>query len=397
MTESSKTPIETLETLISKCEIYEHYVKKIYQSTYPFELNMCMKELTILSLLKNQKGFPKIIDTEIKLSNTPDTEPSINATIIMSNVGKPICQYGTKEQRLYILRQIIQRLHVLHKNGIVHCDLKPDNVLVDNLGNVSIIDFTHSLLEHPISKILCPNQMVFTTCVYQAPEIYDNTQKDRSVDIWALGCIYYEMITGKYLFYAETDPVPAGSASGRTTVKRDTYEDIKYDISTGDYVERIRRLNIDDFEKQLLYSMTVITPSARPTTKQLLENMNINIPDTNLNTTINKKNILSYIDNMKHKIFGLDNALSQLGYNMCEYVSTKLTQINKNNLHIVIFAIIHLLYYPTMDLHTDIYTQGFIGLTDKLHSDVLIESHELIKLFIRLYPFVSNYFIGHVI
>jgi serine/threonine protein kinase len=362
-----------------------------------------MKELTIMSLLKNQKGFPKIIDTEIKISNTPDTEPTINATIIMSNVGKPICQYGTKGQRLHILRQIIQRLHVLHKNGIVHCDLKPDNVLVDNLGNVSIIDFTHSLLEHPISKILCPNQMVFTTCVYQAPEIYENTQKNRSVDIWALGCIYYEMITGKYLLYGDSS-VPdlggvgtIGLSDDCSARKCDIHENIKYDISTREYVERIRRLNIDDFEKQLLYSMTAITPSARPTTKQLLENMNINIPDTNMNTTINKKNILSYIDNVKPKIFGLDNALSQLGYNMCEYVSTKLTHINKNNLHIVIFAIIHLLYYPTMDLHTDIYTQGFIRLTDKLHSDVLIESHELIKLFIQLYPFVSNYFIEHVI
>lgn len=370
--------LEIIETLISKCEIYEHYVRKIYQSTYPFELNMFMKELTILSLLKNQNGFPKVIGTEIKLNDNSNMT-NISAIITMSNVGTPICQYGTKERRLHILQQIIQRLHVLHKNGIVHCDLKPDNILVDNLGNVSIIDFTHSLLEHPISKILCPNQMVFTTCVYQSPEIYDNKQKDRAVDIWALGCIYYEMITGKYLFC------------------EDTYEDIKYDISTCDYIEKIRCLNIDDFEKQLLYSMTAITPSARPTTNQLLKNINITIPNTNLDMIINKKYILSYINDIKPRIFGLDNALSQLGYNMCEYLSTHGLQENISNLRIVIFAIIHLLYYPTMDLHTDIYTQGFIELTDKLHSDVLTESHKMIELFIHIYPFVSNYFIEHVI
>lgn len=203
MTESSKKPIDIVETLISTCEIYEHCVRKTYRSTYPFELNMFMKELIILSLLKNQNGFPKVINTEINLDDSSQTM-NISATITMSNVGTPICQYGTKEQRLHILRQIIQRLHVLHKNGIVHCDLKPDNILVDTLGHVSIIDFTHSLLEHPISKILCPNQMIFTTCVYQAPEIYDNKQKDHSVDIWALGCIYYEMITGKYLFCGDS-------------------------------------------------------------------------------------------------------------------------------------------------------------------------------------------------
>lgn len=122
--------------------------------------------------------------------------------------------------------------------------------------------------------------------------------------------------------------------------------------------------------------MTAITPSKRPTTKQLSEIMKFDIPNTNLSTTVNKKYTLSYINGTKPLIFGLDNVLSQLGYNICEHMVDLHSQVNKNNLHTLIFAIIHLLYYPTMDLHADIYTQGFIELTDKPYSNVLMESHE---------------------
>ena len=84
----------------------------------------------------------------------------------------------------------------LHKNNIVHRDLKLENVLIDKNGYLVIIDFG-------VSKILesdFQTDTVVGTADYMAPEVKKGEQYGKSVDWWSVGIMIYEMIFGKSPF-----------------------------------------------------------------------------------------------------------------------------------------------------------------------------------------------------
>ena len=82
-------------------------------------------------------------------------------------------------------------IQYLHDNNIIHRDLKPANILLDENNSILISDFG-------ISKII-KNQPFFKTVIgtpyYISPEMYNNIKYDNKIDIWALGCILFEMAT----------------------------------------------------------------------------------------------------------------------------------------------------------------------------------------------------------
>ncbi|KAI1319901.1 Suppressor of Sensor Kinase (SLN1) [Mortierella claussenii] len=108
--------------------------------------------------------------------------------------------------------QMLKGLAYLHDKNVVHRDVKPDNILLDHLGNIKFVDFG-------AAKILAKNQRTRThgrsaaesisvgvganslngTPMYMAPEVIKNGEKGRkgSMDIWSLGCCVLEMATGR--------------------------------------------------------------------------------------------------------------------------------------------------------------------------------------------------------
>lgn len=98
--------------------------------------------------------------------------------------------------------QIGAGLDYAHQHGIVHRDLKPNNVLLDNLGNAYLMDFG-------IAKIMQGTQMTATgtmmgTPAYMAPEQWKADNIDQRADIYSMGIILYELLTGDVPFHAET-------------------------------------------------------------------------------------------------------------------------------------------------------------------------------------------------
>ncbi len=101
-----------------------------------------------------------------------------------------------------LMTQIAGGLDYAHQHGIVHRDLKPNNVLLDNLGNAYLMDFG-------IAKIMQGTQMTATgtmmgTPAYMAPEQWKAENIDQRADIYSLGIILYELLTGDVPFHAET-------------------------------------------------------------------------------------------------------------------------------------------------------------------------------------------------
>ena len=98
--------------------------------------------------------------------------------------------------------QLLSGLQSLHKNGIIHCNLKPSNIVIDEYGNVKICDFKKCLKISKMTKDLIEKNKCAMTPCYTAPELFRKDGKySFKSDLWALGCILYELAVGQVPFF----------------------------------------------------------------------------------------------------------------------------------------------------------------------------------------------------
>jgi serine/threonine protein kinase len=110
-------------------------------------------------------------------------------------------------------RQISKALTAAHEAGIVHRDLKPANIMVTARNQVKILDFglARPLTQHvhtkgPSLPEVTTSGMVLGTAAYLAPEQIKGDQADVRSDIWALGCVIYQMLSGQRPFPQDSIP-----------------------------------------------------------------------------------------------------------------------------------------------------------------------------------------------
>ncbi|MBN1313803.1 MAG: serine/threonine-protein kinase [Anaerolineae bacterium] len=106
-----------------------------------------------------------------------------------------------------LIGQVADALDYAHGSGIIHRDLKPSNVLLDNSGNAYLADFGIARVAQAAQAANLTGSRVIGTPPYIAPEMVKKEQKiTASVDIYALGIITFEMLTGRAPFHDE-DPM----------------------------------------------------------------------------------------------------------------------------------------------------------------------------------------------
>jgi eukaryotic-like serine/threonine-protein kinase len=122
------------------------------------------------------------------------------------------------DEALAIARQLADALEAAHDAGIVHRDLKPANVRLRPDGTIKVLDFGLARLhrEHlpqgALDQVNSPTLTVHGTAVgvilgtaaYMPPEQARGRLVDRRADIWAFGCVFYELLTGRRIFQGET-------------------------------------------------------------------------------------------------------------------------------------------------------------------------------------------------
>jgi serine/threonine protein kinase len=127
--------------------------------------------------------------------------PSIPLSARIASQGKL-----SLTEALRLVGDLSGALEALHARGLVHRDVKPANVLVDERGAASLTDF--GLARSVAETVLTKTGAVVGTVDYLAPELIRGQQADRSSDIYALGCLVYECLSGAPPFahkaYVET-------------------------------------------------------------------------------------------------------------------------------------------------------------------------------------------------
>ncbi|WP_420898525.1 Stk1 family PASTA domain-containing Ser/Thr kinase [Cryobacterium cryoconiti] len=110
--------------------------------------------------------------------------------------------YGrlTSEQTMDILEAVLSGLAAAHKAGIVHRDLKPENVLLADDGRIKIGDFG---LARAVNNNTATGQALLGTIAYLSPELVTRGIADARSDIYALGIMTYEMLTGEQPYVGE--------------------------------------------------------------------------------------------------------------------------------------------------------------------------------------------------
>ena len=188
------------------------------------------------------------------------------------------------DELLPIARQIAAALEAAHDNGIIHRDLKPANIRIKDDGTVKVLDFGLAKAFDPGSStdvsgsptITSPATglgVILGTAAYMSPEQARGRAVDRRADIWALGVVMFELLTGSRLFTGETvsdtiasvlrqdipwDRLPASTPPGlrrllRHCLDRDPRNRLK---DAGDV-----RVEIDDL---------LASPAADPTTSVVI-------------------------------------------------------------------------------------------------------------------------------
>jgi serine/threonine protein kinase/Tol biopolymer transport system component len=118
--------------------------------------------------------------------------------------GKTLAQRIAKrplplEEALTIAKQIAEALEAAHGKGIVHRDLKPSNVALTRDGVVKVLDFgvARMLDTADASQPITASGLIVGTPSYMSPEQLKGKPADKRSDLWAYGCVLYEMLTGK--------------------------------------------------------------------------------------------------------------------------------------------------------------------------------------------------------
>ena len=187
-----KTTYQFVHTIVDKDD-YAIYHLRHKQLKKDLILRYYNKKISAYDeLLKiTCKNLPEIYDVIYLNDGTIVFEEYINGITVADVMANEKYRYrGVKK----VITSVCYALNVLHERNLVHRDVKPENILIDNTGRVVLIDFNASKKMSSAKK----DTVIMGTVGYISPEQLGIAQSDERTDIYALGILLNVMLTGKH-------------------------------------------------------------------------------------------------------------------------------------------------------------------------------------------------------
>jgi len=206
-------------------------------------------ELQIMSIVKDCPEVVSLLDVFEEEENFFIVLEFINGGDLLETILT--WERCSEDNAVKILRSILLAISFCHEKGIVHRDMKPDNLLVSHdLSCIKLSDFG-------LATVLAPNEtanLTVGTRSYLSPEMILKQSYNASVDMWSIGCIAYVLLAGYHPFSETENDIPLyiQIVTGNWEFHEDTWSDISDDAK--------------DFISELL----VLEPENRMTAKQAL-------------------------------------------------------------------------------------------------------------------------------
>ena len=209
-----------------------------------------------VSLIKNLK-HPNVISYKDSF-NDVDNYFNIVTTFceggdIYNKIQKQNGEFFKEEQILNWMVQILLGLNYIHKNGIIHRDIKPQNIFIQNKHIICIGDFGIAKIINQIQTQTMTS--IIGTPLYMSPESFNEpNSKNLASDIWSMGCCLYEICNLKHAFGA------------------DRLESVFCKVREGKHPPVNKKYSNE--LRNIIDSMLSVKPNDRPTIPQLLKNNN---------------------------------------------------------------------------------------------------------------------------
>jgi serine/threonine protein kinase len=161
--------------------------------------NLLASEIEVLKLLRNSENIIELYD----IYNTRNNTYIITELCEGGDLAKIISTRRSipEAEAIPLMNQVIQGYNHLFSKSIIHRDLKPANIFMKQ-GEVKIADFGFAMKQADCRRYSSYN---VGSPVYMPPEALNENKYSFKSDIWALGVIYYEMLTGKTPWRAKTE------------------------------------------------------------------------------------------------------------------------------------------------------------------------------------------------
>ena len=291
-----------------------------------------LKEIYFLVLLKNQQYFVQLND--ILLDNDDNNNCKYLYLIFKGNnvslnklINYNVNDYLSNTDLIkWIIYQITSALYILHKNGIIHNDIKPSNILINEIAGITICDFGSASYKDEDSYSY--------TRYYVPPEfLYDNyIRRDEKSDMWALGIIIIELFLKVNGYFKNINKDKSNEKQLKTilskfgikeNIQKEEIKKLLEDNSnthkfkfSNEEIEKINDTDVID----LIQNLLVLNPKKRFSAEQVLKSkyldcemfkgynsFDINpiekpINYSELNELINKTNFVNKIINLRSKL-----------------------------------------------------------------------------------------------
>ena len=210
---------------ISLMNCFPMMQKKLEHNTR--QIKLFVNEAKALSLLSHPN-----IGQRYNTVITNSTKYIIMEYVEGITLKKHIDHRGALPERevLYYATQILSALDYIHSKGIVHCDIKPQNIILLQNGSIKVADFGIARLDAMLDRSRERNDTALGTVYYVSPEQAQGKAPIAESDLYSLGVMLYEAMTNRLPFYHENPNEVAKMQIGKEAVPPSTY---RPDISVG--------------------------------------------------------------------------------------------------------------------------------------------------------------------